>query len=809
MHQQTDERTPETPQTDVLAHDEPVYNLRVDHGPQSANFDGYVVTNEYTSQSNWHMLHLYAEITRIDMYITYAVQKWQSAGENVENGLRGLVVTDNEAQQLLSLPFSGRKGITNEAEKTALDVLRQTVEHAAQQSYALLISAHQEGVVARLNRFVQTFGLSSFELDAFLVCLAPALDSRYEYLFGYLQNDITRRLPTVNLILEILYPFGVERLQYLPYFNEDTTLIQNQIIHLKKGANASPYRLGQLAYVDETIVAWLMGNYQPLSGLETAIQLEFVQPPDVGQPDTGQPDTGGKDWKERAQPTGTVLDTNLLTESARKVLERAVDVSLSGIEAQDEKSNETQPLILFYGADKVSQRLATAFLAQQMNQPYLAVDMATIVAALGKNESPLWALRRALRDARLTDAIAFLYNWDPCLKDGLLPIELLNELYKHNDMLVIASEEQWQPSGLERTRTVIQLTFSLPDHHQRFAFWHHYLADVFEHDPTMEETLSPSTLAAQFVLTAAQIRDAAITAQDYAIQQNRPLELEDLYAAARAHSGHRLNEMARKIEPRYDWEDIILPPMQIEILKELVNTVRNRAKVLEDWGVGKKLAASAAVTVLFAGPPGTGKTMSAEVIAKSLGLDLYKLDLSNLVSKYIGETEKNLEKIFTEAQSSNAILFFDEADAIFGKRSGVKDARDRYANIEVSYLLQRMESYDGVTILATNLRANLDEAFLRRIHFAVDIPFPDIDDRIRIWETLMPADIPRDPDLNLLEMARRFKLAGGNIRNIIVGAAFLAATDDGAITMRHLLHATRRELQKMGRLVSEAEMRIQ
>jgi SpoVK/Ycf46/Vps4 family AAA+-type ATPase len=200
--------------------------------------------------------------------------------------------------------------------------------------------------------------------------------------------------------------------------------------------------------------------------------------------------------------------------------------------------------------------------------------------------------------------------------------------------------------------------------------------------------------------------------------------------------------------------------------------------------------------------------MAAEVIAGELNLDLYKIDLSTMVSKYIGETEKNLEKIFTEAESSNAILFFDEADAIFGKRSEVKDAHDRYANIEVSYLLQRMEAYDGVTILATNLRANLDEAFTRRLQFAVDFPFPEKEHRLRIWQTLLPPEVPCAPDVNFELLARRFKLAGGNIRNIIVNAAYLAAADGGQVTMRHLLHGTRRELQKMGRLVGEEDLRI-
>ena len=185
--------------------------------------------------------------------------------------------------------------------------------------------------------------------------------------------------------------------------------------------------------------------------------------------------------------------------------------------------------------------------------------------------------------------------------------------------------------------------------------------------------------------------------------------------------------------------------------------------------------------------------------------DLYKIDLSTVVNKYIGETEKNLGRIFDEAASSNAILFFDEADAIFGKRSEVKDSHDRYANIEISYLLQRMEAYDGVTVLATNLRANMDEAFKRRLQFAVDFPFPDEAYRQRIWQTLFPPGVPRAADLDLGLMARRFKLAGGNIRNIIISAAYLAASNGGIVNMDHLMHGARRELQKMGRLITDKD----
>ena len=309
-------------------------------------------------------------------------------------------------------------------------------------------------------------------------------------------------------------------------------------------------------------------------------------------------------------------------------------------------------------------------------------------------------------------------------------------------------------------------------------------------------------------MSSGHIRDAVATAKDTAAQRGGKLERRDLFAAARAHSNPRLSTLARKIEPRYGWDDIILPVDQLAQLREMISTVQARPVVLDTWGVGQKLVASRGVTALFSGPPGTGKTMAAEIISSGLGLDLYKIDLSTVVSKYIGETEKNIERIFIEAEQSNAILFFDEADALFGKRSEVKDSHDRYANIEISYLLQRMEAYDGVTILATNLRANLDEAFTRRLQFSINFPFPEVADRLRIWNTLIPADVPVDSDIDFGYLAEKFRFSGGNIRNVIVSAAYLAAADGGKVNMTHFLHGTRRELQKMGRLVRDEDLNL-
>lgn len=226
--------------------------------------------------------------------------------------------------------------------------------------------------------------------------------------------------------------------------------------------------------------------------------------------------------------------------------------------------------------------------------------------------------------------------------------------------------------------------------------------------------------------------------------------------------------------------------------------------VYDQWGFARKIAGKD-LNVLFSGPPGTGKTMAAGIIAAELGLDLYKIDLSQVVSKYIGETEKNLQHIFQAAENSNAILFFDEADTLFGKRSQVKDAHDRYANLEISYLLQQMEEYDGVALLATNLHANVDEAFLRRLKFSIEFPFPDEPARLLIWQEFFPPAVPTSSDIDFPFLARQFKLAGGNIKNIVLNAAFLAAARDEPVSMRHIILAAHREYQKMGKISLESE----
>jgi SpoVK/Ycf46/Vps4 family AAA+-type ATPase len=646
----------------------------------------------------------------------------------------------------LAAGASTAPGFANEPDWTDLYTL--TVQRSAQATQQALSA----GFAPHLQKLAAAFHLDSFDLDLFLLVLLRALNPSIGRVFAYLQDDANLTDPTVNMTLDVLCSASdLSRLTMLSHFAPGAPLFRHGLLVLGSEPRALPTPLlSQSLGVDPTVVAWLLGDYQPHATLGAHVEVVL-------------PHSG--------------INDELV---AAEVWPQIADLGADSV------------LLAFYGPDQESQSAAARLFAEQRGQPLLTVDLPGLLKA---GTTPATALRFALRDARLTGAIPFLSGLDACLDAGFLPSALAALLAEHPATLITSSVSRWRAARSLGERLMIEQAFPLPGYAQRRALWSHYLGKP------IADTVDVAALASQFALDSGRIRAVASAVTLAAQRRGDPtLRIEEIFAAARDDSTSRLGDLAYKIRPRHGWEDLVLPQEKMAVLREMVAMVRSRPKVLDQWGVINKLAPSRAVTALFAGEPGTGKTIAAEVIASDLGLDIYKIDLSSLVDKYIGETEKNLERIFTEAESANAILFFDEADAIFGKRTGVKDAHDRYANVGVSYLLQRMESFDGITILATNLRANLDDAFTRRLHFALDFPFPDAVERLRIWQALFPPDLPAAQDLDLAWLAQRFKLAGGSIRNIIVSAAYLAADAGEEVSMNHLLHGARRELQKMGRL---------
>jgi SpoVK/Ycf46/Vps4 family AAA+-type ATPase len=633
---------------------------------------------------------------------------------------------------------------------------------------------------SRVSWLADVFGLSRLERDVVLIALAPEVDLRYERLYAFLQDDVSRRRPSVDLVLNLLCSSAEAKLAARACFCSDSPLIRHRLIHLVPDLHhVQPPLLALQVKLDGQIVRLLL--HEP--GIDARLQ-SFCRLVDPALPS-----------EEEALQDGTREALRALVTRARRT---------------------RQPLRLYFqGPHGAGKRRCAELLSSDAAAPLLAVDLARVPA----NETDLdSAIRLVLREAWFQDAIVYLEGIDALHADREIAFDsVLDALAEDGGIAIMAGTTRW--SGSERRSTnVISVPFGLPDFGSRQSIWSANLrasgvsADTRTIDALSDRFRFSAVQIAEAVSQAchrAALRESSETASAEAADGDFALAAApsqaDLFAAARAQCGDALAALAHKIEPRYTWEDIVLDADALAQLHEICQRVAQRHRVLNEWGFDRKLSLGKGVNALFAGPSGTGKTMAAEIIAHTLELDLYRIDLAGVISKYIGETEKNLDRVFSAAESANAILFFDEADALFGKRSEVRDSHDRYANIEISYLLQKMEEYDGIAILATNVRQHLDEAFMRRLAFTVHFPFPDEASRRRIWEGIWPAETPLDDDADLDRMARQFKLSGGNIKNVALASAFLAAEDQTRITMAHLIQATRREHQKIGKTLSDLE----
>lgn len=710
--------------------------------------------------ANLQREYLETVLAWLDVRLETEVRRWQQAGQNPADHLRGLYVSDEEALALTRRPVGTRWGSGVELPAEEEQALEDAQAAALERIEAMETQAASTGESLRLAALRQIFGLSQFEWWALVICLAPALDLRYERIYSYLQDDVTRITASVNLILNLLLPEGLGRLDALNCFDQSATLLCSRLLEPVEETGKPFNRLREAFLIAPGVIAWILGNYSVSAALGNWAELVPFE------------DKNAQDESE--------FDFDNLP-------------SLDVIEA-------VRPLIGLHGGDVLQHQMTARRVALALRRPLLQVNL----SLAEKAEAALQKLYLAVRDARMINALLYVENCDVLIDgDGCLLITAFEALRFTSDCVLLGSQRAFKLNAemAGNDHAIMQVPFAALSATDRAEIWSALLDGISDDFPQTEIEI----LAGQFALSSGQVVTAVSTAMSRALQNGRSLQISDLFDAARFHSEHHLDELAHKIELRYSWEDLVVPETSTAMLREMVSMVRLRPMVLETWGLGRKLTAGAGISALFSGPPGTGKTLAAQIMANQLGIDLYRIDLSTIVSKYVGETEKNLEHIFTQAAASNAILFFDEADAIFGKRSEVKDAHDRYANIEVGYLLQRMESYSGVAILATNLRANLDEAFTRRLQFIINFPFPDEAYRLRIWEALMPPDLPVGPDLDLKMMAKRFKLAGGSIRNIIVSAAYLAAENGGVVHMDHLLHGAKREIQKMGKLLQESD----
>jgi AAA+ superfamily predicted ATPase len=626
---------------------------------------------------------------------------------------------------------------------------------------------------SRLAWLIDAFALTPFDVDVLVLALAPDLDLRYERLYAYLQDDLTRRRPTVDLALNLFCASASDRLVQRARFSRDAPLSRYHLIDLT--VEATPTRAPLLANsiaVDPQILSYLVGE----SGLD---------------------------------PRLAGCCSLLSADGSFSLLAAEDDTTESLAAIVGAHYDRDEPVVLhFVGPRGTGKRGTAAAVAARLGRPLLVVDLTRALDGADWERT----LSLARRDAWLRGAILYVHGCDAVLsadRDARRS-DLESTVSAFGGAAVLSSTRAW-PDAIGGE--AVQITFGLPAFERQAALWREMVTQS-GHQLAEDEA---STLASRFRLTPRQIAVAVASASRRAEwdavraapdDRATAITMSDLLAAARQGSGQDLAALASRIEPVHVWTDLVLPDDTLTQLREMCERVALRHAVMQRWGFERRFSRGKGVNALFSGSSGTGKTMAAEVIAGELGLDLFRVELAGVVSKYIGETEKNLDRIFDAAERSNGIVFFDEADALFGKRSEVHDAHDRYANIEISYLLQRMEEYDGVAILSTNLRGNLDAAFVRRLAFAVHFPFPDDAGRERIWRGVWPSEVPLDPEIDFASLAERFAVSGGSIRNIALSAAFLAARDAETVRMSHILAATRREYQKLGKTLEASDLHL-
>lgn len=719
--------------------------------------------------SNTDLEQLLLLLQRLDQRLELAVKTARAVyGLEAESDpYRGVQIGEEEVDRLL--------------EREAVQPVLATQEISFQELFGDVVRAG-----SGLAWLQQSFGLSEFDIAIVAIALAPELDRRYERLYAYLQDDVRCKRPTVDLALNLLCTTALEKLRRRFHFSSDAPLIRQGFLQLVPDSQqAQTLLLGHFLKLDDRVVRLLLGETSLDDRLKGFCQWYT---PDV-------------QWEEELP-----FDPEL-------------KCALVALVRENWGTNQALSLY-FQGENGFGQRRTAEAIATAFQVPLLRASLANLLDAKVDFVSTLNVL---FRQAQFQKALLYFEEWE-CLQakeHRILYQKLLQQVADYRSITIWVGVKPWL-NAANQSLEVLTIPFPRLNFEQQRFYWQKALIGA----GVDLATIDLESLCDRFHLSAEQITNAvatavhqvrwqtttatkALLATNNVLPQVLPqalLQIQDLFTAARKLSGHELETLSRQVQVHYNWDDLILPTYQKTQLREICNQIKHQHLVLETWGFANKLSLGRGLTVLFSGSPGTGKTMAAEVMAQELQLDLYKIDLSQMVSKYIGETEKNLNRIFTAATNANAILLFDEADALFGKRSEIKDAHDRYANLEISYLLQKMEEYEGLAILTTNLRMNMDDAFVRRLRFIIEFPVPNEKQRYQIWQNIFPLTAPCHPEIDLNYLARHFELSGANIRNIALAAGFLAADEGGEIAMSHVIQAVRREYQKMGKLIKDKEL---
>jgi hypothetical protein len=634
---------------------------------------------------------------------------------------------------------------------------RPSQNELAQRAAEMLAAESQLQPPPALVAAGRRLGLSRFERDTLLLCIAMELDTRIASLCARAQDDPLRAYPTFALALTLFDEPSWDVL------SPERPLRHWRLLEINQ-PGAQPLTTSPLR-ADERIVNYVKG----LNYLDDRL-ASFIVPLDV------------EESKPIELPPSQAEVVEQMKLYWRQALRQATATSLL-------------PIVQLVGPDVASKQLVALHVASDLRRPMyrLPVEMLPGQSADLELLARLWQ-----RESRLQPLALYI---DAQEMDGSSPNEglSLSRFLGRCDgpFFFLGTRESWSRLG----RANLTLDVGRPTAAEQQTAWKAALNGVAPE--------SPALLASQFNLNLPTIQRIAQTALDRSSANSQSAIADQLWDTCRLSARPHLDTLAQRLDPKATWDELVLPDEEINMLHQLADQVGQRGKVYEEWGFAARMNRGLGINALFAGESGTGKTMAAEVVANALRLNLYRIDLSAVVSKFIGETEKNLRRLFDAAEDGGTILFFDEADALFGKRSEVKDSHDRYANIEINYLLQRMEAYRGLAILATNMRSALDVAFTRRLRFIINFPFPSPSERKRMWQKAFATKTPIiDEGLDYDRLAR-FNLTGGSIHTVALNAAFLAAQADTKVSMPLILAAARAEFRKLDRHINEAEFRWQ
>lgn len=636
------------------------------------------------------------------------------------------------------------------------------------------------GVMMPFEYMLRKLELTVFEQYMACLAVAPELNREFERMYCYLQDDLAWRSPSLDLCVKM---YTMDELAENALIHQ--TFVRRELLHCIFDRQPA----GQ-----ESGLAWRLRFRRDL------IDFVFFYESDLlGRKADYQLRVSGREDESRIKVC--------INQKVAEAIGRRLDGE--GLETPAGRGVWGR-LFLLRGSYGSGKKLQVQTVADTLGYSVLFFDIQEV---LNKREDQMIeAVGDAVVRAVLDRAFLVFCHWEAIWSGEKQKRQLAQEMLRKaslffRDIFLTVEEEPGEdmmeghyPAGYQ----IEEYRLRFPSIQERSLLWKEFLQEA----PGFENTELYDRLAAQFDFTPGVIREAARTAcQEAGNLEEGEVSAALLYQACQQRISHRLGERASRVNAAYTWDDLVLEDSAKELLRQACGQVTYRGRVYEQWGFQDKVAYGRGVSLLFAGPPGTGKTMAAQVLARELNLELYKVDLSGVLSKYIGETQKNLREIFDEVKKSRSILFFDEADVLFGKRVDVSDARDISANAQTAYLLQKMEEYDGITILATNLMQNFDDAYKRRMKYIIRFTFPQKEQRVLLWEKVFPRQMPLQKDIDIAYLADNFELSGASIKNIALNAAFIAASRQETTGMEHIVTALQQEYEKSGKILGKAELK--